>query len=436
MPERFDVIVVGAGLAGLSAAYTMARQGMSVTVLERADHPGSKNVMGGILYRQPAEAVFPDFWKTAPLERPIIEQNLWVLAGESLVKAGHRAKEWAREPYHGFSIMRGQFDAWLGQQVVEAGALIVPGTNVIDLLRDGRGQVIGARVNRPEGDLLTDLVILADGANSLLGERMGLHARRRTDGMAMSVKEVLSPPGSATERARWIEQRFGLPVGQGLTIDIVGSLTDTMVGKIFLYTNTETVTFGVSVLLSDLLANKVHPYALLQAARAHSAIASLLADCITGEYCAHLLPECGSADAPLPLFGPGVLVAGDAAGLGGGIYREGADMAMLSGKLAGETARAAHAKGDFSRQTLSTYADKVRQSAVFKDHQQYRKLISYLQQHRQFYMRDSEALSTMAKEYFAVDNNSRQSRLGKAWKQAGGKLQVTFDAWGLSKRVK
>jgi len=51
--STFDVIVVGAGLAGLAAAYTMAREGLEVLVLERGEYPGSKNVTGGRLYLNP-----------------------------------------------------------------------------------------------------------------------------------------------------------------------------------------------------------------------------------------------------------------------------------------------------------------------------------------------------------------------------------------------
>ncbi|HOU77777.1 MAG TPA: FAD-dependent oxidoreductase, partial [Syntrophales bacterium] len=45
--EKFDVIVVGAGLAGLAAAYTLADKGVEVLLLERGDYPGAKNVTGG-----------------------------------------------------------------------------------------------------------------------------------------------------------------------------------------------------------------------------------------------------------------------------------------------------------------------------------------------------------------------------------------------------
>jgi len=47
--EKFDAIIVGAGLAGLGCAWTLAGQGLEVLVLERGDYPGAKNLSGGRL---------------------------------------------------------------------------------------------------------------------------------------------------------------------------------------------------------------------------------------------------------------------------------------------------------------------------------------------------------------------------------------------------
>lgn len=47
--ERFDAIVVGAGMGGNGAALTMAERGLKVLQLERGEYSGSKNVQGAIL---------------------------------------------------------------------------------------------------------------------------------------------------------------------------------------------------------------------------------------------------------------------------------------------------------------------------------------------------------------------------------------------------
>ncbi|MHC5039679.1 MAG: FAD-dependent oxidoreductase, partial [Planctomycetota bacterium] len=51
--DEVDVVIVGAGLAGLSAAWHLADSGLQVLVVERGDAPGAKNMTGGRLYLEP-----------------------------------------------------------------------------------------------------------------------------------------------------------------------------------------------------------------------------------------------------------------------------------------------------------------------------------------------------------------------------------------------
>jgi len=79
--DNFDVIVVGGGLAGLSAAYTLGKAGIGVLVVERGDYSGSKNVTGGRLYLNPVRKLLPDIWEQAPLERFVAKECI-VMMGE------------------------------------------------------------------------------------------------------------------------------------------------------------------------------------------------------------------------------------------------------------------------------------------------------------------------------------------------------------------
>ena len=71
-----DVIVVGAGPAGISAAYEIAKKGKKVVLLERAQHPGSKNMYGGAVYTSALKEVFKDDFETIPFER-VINSHTW-----------------------------------------------------------------------------------------------------------------------------------------------------------------------------------------------------------------------------------------------------------------------------------------------------------------------------------------------------------------------
>lgn len=67
--ERMEVIVVGGGLAGLSAAYTIARAGMEVLLIERGSYCGAKNVTGGKLCADVLKKLIPSFEEELPVER-------------------------------------------------------------------------------------------------------------------------------------------------------------------------------------------------------------------------------------------------------------------------------------------------------------------------------------------------------------------------------
>ena len=77
--SKTDVIVVGAGPAGVSAAITVARGGKKVVLVERGNFSGSKNVYGGVIYSHAAQEIFPNF-KEAPIERFVNNKSFMLLS--------------------------------------------------------------------------------------------------------------------------------------------------------------------------------------------------------------------------------------------------------------------------------------------------------------------------------------------------------------------
>jgi len=128
--ERFDAIVVGAGMSGNAAAYTLATRGLKVLQLERGEYSGSKNVQGAIMYASMLEKIIPDFREDAPLERHLVEQRFWMMDKSSHTGMQYRSDDFNEEKPNRYTIIRSQFDKWFSSKVREAGATVLCETTV------------------------------------------------------------------------------------------------------------------------------------------------------------------------------------------------------------------------------------------------------------------------------------------------------------------
>jgi len=401
--EKFDVIVVGAGMAGNACAYVLAQGGLKVLQIERGETPGSKNVQGAILYADAIERIIPDFRDDAPLERHMIEQRLWIMDDNAYVGASYRSEDFNQEPYNRYTILRTHFDQWFNKKVREAGALVICETTVTELLLDGK-RVIGVLTDRKGGEIYADAVVLCDGVNSRLATKAGFHPEIQPKDVALAVKEIHFLPQET------IEARFNLGENEGVAIEMAGKITAGMMGTGFLYTNQESITLGVGCMLSDFKKQKVTPYQLLEKMKNHPSIKPLIADSEMKEYAAHLIPE-GGYNAIPKVYGDGWMIAGDAGQFVNGLHREGSNLAMTTGMLAAQTLIALKAAGKpFNATHLSAYKTKLDNSFVMKDLKKYRRMPDIFHRNKQFFTTYPDLLSQAAQSMIRVDGIDKKSK--------------------------
>jgi electron transfer flavoprotein-quinone oxidoreductase len=421
--EKFDAVVVGAGPAGTAAAITMAKAGLQVALLERGQKPGSKNVMGGILYNHYLEEIVGEDWKQAPLERPIIEERRWIMTKDAYIGIDYKNLRNRAHP-HSYSVLRARFDPWFAEQAEKAGAMVVPET-VVDRLIVRNGRVVGVGTGRGD-DLFAEVVIVCEGiglGTALLEKTTingkPLRRKLRPNEVAMAVKEIMQlDPGL-------IEERFNCEPGEGCTIECFGDSTMGMSGFMFIYTNKDTLSVGGGALLSEFNKTLRTPNDLMVHFKNHPLVRPLLRGAETIEYLAHLIPEGGHKGIP-KVYGPGYLICGDAAMLSNPVHREGSNLAMESGRLAGETVIHAKEMGDFSEQRLAEYKGRLDASWIMADMKKYDGAVPLLEHNPQMLTKYPQIADRALDEFFRVDGTSKWQKqfniLNMVRKEGGVKM--------------
>ncbi len=396
--NKFDVIVVGAGPAGTTAGYILAKAGLDVVLLERGAYPGAKNVLGGIFYTTILNRLIPNFWEEAPVERHIKGIQIFLLSETNAVSIGVESEEHNKPPYNNsFTVSRAKFDQWYAKKAEEAGAFLITNTVVDDLLWENN-KVVGVKARGGEGDIYADVVIAADGVNSLLAQKAGLRKDFRPRQVSLGMKEVIELPREV------IEERFHLSGNEGVELKyMAGDATKGIWGGGNIYTNLESLSVVVWVALESLMERKLKVTELMEQFKDHPFVRNYIKGGKTVEYQAHLAPD-GGYDFTPKYYTHGLLIAGDAARfLNASIHYEGTNFAMASGEAAANTVLAARTKGDYSEKSLSYYQKLLNKSFVMKDLKRYRKMNRFAEANPEFFDAYFNAITQMAVDYFAIN---------------------------------
>lgn len=424
MEEKFAAIIVGAGPAGSTAAYLLAKEGLEVLLIEKGSAPGSKNMFGGRMYSHALNRIMPGFWEEAPVERPVAKEIITFMAEDQCLSLNIQDLSWVNPPYHSFTLLRAEFDAWLASKAEEAGAMLACGIRVDDVLKEN-GRVVGIRAG--EDEMLADVVIAADGVNSIIAQKAGLAKMFSPRQVATGVKQVIKLPPEV------ISQRFQVDGGNGAAQLFVGDCTKGMQGGGFLYTNKSTVSLGLVVKASELQKAGHKITDLVEDFKHNPHVRPLIEGGEVVEYSAHLVPEAGLNMMP-QLYGDGILVTGDAAGfvLNLGYIVRGMDFAIASGEAAAKAVIEARKNNDFTRQGLSLYAQLLKESFVLKDLEFYRKAPHFLENQRMFKAYPQLAAGLLSK-MFTVDGRPPVHLLGRILSQVKeskvGLAQLAGDGW-------
>lgn len=401
--DRFDAIIVGGGPAGSAAAYVLAKAGLEVALIERGPSCGSKNMTGGRLYGHSLKALIPDFETRAPIERRITKERISFMTDASATTIEFDCPTLGGDSAS-YSVIRGSFDAWLAAEAEEAGATCICGIRVDDLIvRNGKVRGIIAGEDRLEADV----VILADGINSLLAQKLGMAKPLNSMQVAVGLKEVIS----LTEQQ--MHDRFGAVGENGTAWLFVGDPTAGSIGGGFLYTNKGSISLGIVTTVGDIDYSEISVVEMLDRFKDHPTIAPLIEGGELLEYSAHLVPEAG-LDAMPTLYGDGVLLAGDSAGmvLNLGYMVRGMDLAIEAGIQAANTVLYAKRKSDYSAQTLAAYKTALEGSFLMQDMKKYRRAPRFMENRRVFTripMMVEEIMGAM----FTVDGKSSDGLVKK-----------------------
>jgi geranylgeranyl reductase family protein len=206
-----DVIVVGAGPAGSSAAYWLATAGLDVALLEKTTFPREKVCGDGLTPRGTRALV--------DMGIDVSEANGWLHnRGLRVIGGGQRLHldwpELTSFPPFGLVRPRADLDALLANQAVKAGARLYEQTAVSEPILDAAGRVVGVAgrtADRTPVTFRAPLVLTCEGVSGKLAQRLGIHRNDKRP-LGVAVRRYYTSPKTHDDYLEsWLELWEGKP---------------------------------------------------------------------------------------------------------------------------------------------------------------------------------------------------------------------------------
>jgi electron-transferring-flavoprotein dehydrogenase len=383
---EFDVVIVGGGPAGLSAACRLmqlagaAGRELSVCLVEKGSEIGAHILSGAILEPTALDELFPDWQQRgAPVANPVTADEVFYLPNaRNRLRVPSLLVPKATHNFGNHAISLGNLCRWLGQQAEALGVNLFPGFAASELLYDERGAVAGVVTGdmgvakdgtRKAGfqagyELRGRYTILAEGCRGHLGKqliaRFDLARHASTQHYALGMKELWEVPAAQHARGK-VVHTLGWPVGHG---------PGAFAGSFLYHLPDQQVAVGLIV---DLSYSNPHlsPFNEFQRLKTHPLFREVLAGGRRIAYGARAIVKGGIRALP-ELAAPGALLAGDDAGFLNMLKIKGSHTAMKSGMLAAETVFEALAAGSQGGETLTGFRARFERSWLHEELEQAR----------------------------------------------------------------